>query len=143
MVKWRLGVVAFIFAIDACCVGYSYSEPIPARSIVSISSGYIDDLVAGHGWCAMLRSLQFIGGTPWYWGFSSMGSAVLPADVFSGRDLTPREEEIAGLVAQGLSNKEICSLLGISHGTVKNHVFSIFRKLGVQSRFELVKFIKQ
>jgi hypothetical protein len=33
------------------------------------------------------------------------------------------------------------SRIDFSHGTVKNHVFSIFRKLGVQSRFELTKFV--
>jgi DNA-binding CsgD family transcriptional regulator len=66
----------------------------------------------------------------------------LPERVFEGYDLTPRETEIARLVFQGLSNKEICVRLGISHGTVKNHVFSIFRKLGVQSRFELTKYAR-
>ncbi len=59
---------------------------------------------------------------------------------FSGHDLTARELEIARLILQGMSNKEICQRLDISHGTVKNHVFRIFRKLGIQSRFELTKF---
>jgi DNA-binding CsgD family transcriptional regulator len=60
---------------------------------------------------------------------------------FAAFALTSREEEIAKLILTGLSNKEICARLGISHGTVKNHVFGIFRKLGVQSRFELTKFV--
>jgi DNA-binding CsgD family transcriptional regulator len=62
---------------------------------------------------------------------------------FTAFALTSREEEIAKLILTGLSNKEICARLGISHGTVKNHVFSIFRKLGVQSRFELTKFVSE
>jgi DNA-binding CsgD family transcriptional regulator len=59
---------------------------------------------------------------------------------FSGLGLTPREAQIAALILLGMSNKEICLRLDISHGTVKNHVFRLFRKLGVQSRFELTKF---
>jgi DNA-binding CsgD family transcriptional regulator len=59
---------------------------------------------------------------------------------FAGLGLTPREAQIAALIVLGMSNKEICLRLDISHGTVKNHVFRLFRKLGVQSRFELTKF---
>lgn len=55
-------------------------------------------------------------------------------------ELTPREREIVRLVLRGYSNKEISVRLGISPGTVKNHVFRLFRKLGVKNRFELNKF---
>ena len=51
-------------------------------------------------------------------------------------DLTPRETEILGLLAEGQSNKAIARNLGISDGTVKLHVKAILRKLGVHSRVE-------
>lgn len=51
-------------------------------------------------------------------------------------ELTPRESEILGLLAEGQSNKTIARNLGISDGTVKLHVKSILRKLGVHSRVE-------
>ncbi|MER3397525.1 MAG: DNA-binding response regulator [Chloroflexota bacterium] len=50
--------------------------------------------------------------------------------------LTPRELEVLGLVADGLSNKEIAHRLGISEHTVKFHVNTIMSKLGARSRTE-------
>jgi len=52
--------------------------------------------------------------------------------------LSDREMEVLECVVKGLSNKEIASLLGISHQTVKNHVTSILRKFGVEDRTQAV-----
>jgi DNA-binding NarL/FixJ family response regulator len=46
-------------------------------------------------------------------------------------ELTPREREVLGLMAEGLSNKGICSRLFLSPKTVETHVNSIFLKLGL------------
>jgi DNA-binding NarL/FixJ family response regulator len=51
--------------------------------------------------------------------------------------LTPREREIAGLVATGLSNRVIAERLVVSVRTVDNHLQHVFDKLGVRSRREL------
>jgi two-component system response regulator DegU len=48
--------------------------------------------------------------------------------------LSSREMEVLSHITQGKSNKEIAAILGISHQTVKNHVTSILRKLGVEDR---------
>jgi DNA-binding NarL/FixJ family response regulator len=50
--------------------------------------------------------------------------------------LTRREREIAGLIAEGLSNKEIARSLRISCATVKNHVHSVLEKLQIRRRGE-------
>lgn len=65
------------------------------------------------------------------------GKAEIPAAETSPfDDLTPRETEILGLLAEGQSNKVIARNLGISDGTVKLHVKAILRKLDVHSRVE-------
>jgi len=64
------------------------------------------------------------------------GESITPRDPSPFSDLTPRETEILGLLAEGQSNKAIARNLGISDGTVKLHVKAILRKLGVHSRVE-------
>jgi DNA-binding NarL/FixJ family response regulator len=50
------------------------------------------------------------------------------------RPLSAREMEVLTYITKGMSNKEIATILGISHQTVKNHVTAILRKLGVEDR---------
>ena len=64
------------------------------------------------------------------------GDSIVPAEEDLFARLTPRENEILALLAEGQSNKVIARNLGISDGTVKLHVKSILRKLGVHSRVE-------
>ncbi len=52
--------------------------------------------------------------------------------------LTPREREVLGLLAEGLSNKEVAARLSISEHTAKFHVNAVLAKLGVQRRLEAV-----
>ena len=52
--------------------------------------------------------------------------------------LSPRECEVAVLIARGLSNKEVARQLGLTEGTVKIHVHSIFQKLRTKSRYSLI-----
>jgi len=55
--------------------------------------------------------------------------------------LTARQQEVADLLAQGLSNKEIARELNIAHGTVKVHLYEIFQKCGVSSRTRLARLL--
>jgi DNA-binding NarL/FixJ family response regulator len=52
--------------------------------------------------------------------------------------LTPREEQVVALVAEGLGNRQIAQELNLSEHTIKKYLFRIFEKLGISTRVELV-----
>jgi DNA-binding NarL/FixJ family response regulator len=64
-------------------------------------------------------------------------------DVTGKTLLSPREEEISQLVAEGMSNREVSRTLKISESTVKNSLFHIFEKLGISNRVELARYVNQ
>ncbi len=76
---------------------------------------------------SIARALAFPGGEP-----EPGDAAPVPADV-----LTPREREVARLVAQGLSNRQVAEQLVLTEKTAANHVGRVFEKLGVHSRGQL------
>jgi DNA-binding CsgD family transcriptional regulator len=57
----------------------------------------------------------------------------------AGQALTDREREIAAMVAQGRSNKQVARALFLSEKTVEHHLSRIYAKLGVRSRTELAR----
>lgn len=57
--------------------------------------------------------------------------------------LTPREEEIVALITQGLSNQEIAERLVLTINTLKSHVRSAYRKIGVTTRAQAVSWALQ
>ena len=51
--------------------------------------------------------------------------------------LSPRELEVAALIAEGLSNKDICEKLYVTNGTVRNHISTILEKTGLEHRTQI------
>lgn len=96
----------------------------------------------------LVEIVRFVAAGGWLWAEEQDSKpSGAPGDQFwfDGEDedleaLSSREMEILVQVTSGLSNKEIASLLGISHQTVKNHVTSILRKLDVEDRTQAALF---
>src|SRR5579859_7184363 len=65
---------------------------------------------------------------------SGLGNGQVPVSVSA---LTPRQREIAGLLARGLPNADIARQLVLTSGTVANHVASILQRLGLDSRTQV------
>jgi DNA-binding CsgD family transcriptional regulator len=67
------------------------------------------------------------------------GPFVLNAEKLKEVGLTPREHETLGLIAQGLSNREIGERLFVSENTVKAHSSRVFEKMQVNRRVQAVQ----
>jgi DNA-binding CsgD family transcriptional regulator len=66
------------------------------------------------------------------------GAFALDTGKLKETGITPREHEILGLIAAGLSNREIGERLFVSENTVKTHSSRLFEKLGVNRRVQAV-----
>jgi DNA-binding CsgD family transcriptional regulator len=66
------------------------------------------------------------------------GPFALNADKLKELGITPREHEILGLIAAGLSNREISERLFVSENTVKTHSSRLFDKMSVNRRTQAV-----
>jgi DNA-binding NarL/FixJ family response regulator len=76
----------------------------------------------------------------------TLAASLLPEKPSSGRrtsPLTPREQEVALLVARGLTDRQISSELSISERTVSTHVGRILKKLKLNSRTQLAAWITE
>jgi DNA-binding NarL/FixJ family response regulator len=94
-----------------------------ARCITAVHKGQV--------WASSADVLQLIEALQTampFKGVNSRGEAML----------TKREQELVPLVADGLTNREISTELGVSEHTIKNHLFRIYEKLGISSRVELI-----
>jgi DNA-binding NarL/FixJ family response regulator len=69
-----------------------------------------------------------------------LGAQPAPAPRAAAADLSPREIEVVGLVAEGLSNTEIARRLVISPRTVTTHLQHVYARLGIGSRTALVRY---
>ena len=67
----------------------------------------------------------------------------VPVDDGALSKFSPRLQQVALLVAQGLSNREIAAELGISVYTVRNEVSSILRKLNVRTRHHIAFVVRK
>jgi DNA-binding NarL/FixJ family response regulator len=74
-------------------------------------------------------------------GFHEFDNSGSPKD--ERRPLSPREMEVATLLAEGRSNKEIAAALDVSEPTVKKHIGHVLRKLSLQDRLQVALFVSR
>lgn len=132
----------FIFeALKAGAVGYMVkdlpaSELLQAIRTVQQGGALIPPAIAARLVAEYARIAA--GGPPATASPTPGGSTNPTAPPSRVADLTQRETEILGLVAKGLSNKEIAETLFLSEGTVKNYVSAIFAKLHARDRAQAI-----
>ena len=114
-----------------------------ADSIHAGASGYIPKRLSG---AAMISALQLVLSGERFVPFLMLSEEAnpevrSPSAPLEGHpaSLTRREREIMTLLKDGLPNKIIASRLDVSEVTVKSHLCSIFRKMGVQNRVQAIR----
>ncbi len=114
-----------------------------AESIHAGASGYIPKRLSG---AAMVSALQLVLSGERFVPFLMLSENAEPEPTarpaqMEGHpaSLTRREREIMTLLKDGLPNKIIASRLDVSEVTVKSHLCSIFRKMGVQNRVQAIR----
>jgi DNA-binding NarL/FixJ family response regulator len=105
--------------------GTSLSEVVRLAREVELTSGITVDFGATPELGQPLVVVRMAPGPP-------LATASLKA-------LTPREREVAALVADGLSNKQIARRLHITVGTVKHYVHQILEKTGLRGRVQIAQ----
>jgi DNA-binding CsgD family transcriptional regulator len=92
---------------------------------------------------AALQAFRRLGAIPWAERaeaeLRATGETARKRDVSTAGQLTPQELQIAGLVTDGLTNREIAAQLYLSPRTVDYHLRKVFTKLGIASRTDLVR----
>ena len=114
-------------ALRAGARGYLLKDIEPEELVPALEAVVQGDNVVAHELVGTLARLVGSNAGP-------QPAARRPAAPFA--ELTPRELEILGCIADGSSNKMIARALDITDGTVKLHVKAILRKLGMRSRVE-------
>jgi two-component system, NarL family, nitrate/nitrite response regulator NarL len=120
----------FLSAIRAGVAGYLLNDASPTDIVTAVLAPF-----RGEAYCPPRLCLAM---------FRHIATQELPPrlEQVSTADLTLRQERLIGLVAKGLTNKEIAQSLNLSEFTVRNHIHRILRKLQAGSRKEAVNALR-
>ena len=112
-----------IEAMKQGAVGYLLKNTPPKDFIQIIEITYKGYMLFGPGLGQKLRQ--------------QLKPAVFQEKRGNPKGVTPREQEVVQLIAEGASNREIARLLHITEKTVKNHVSNILNRMGLRDRTQL------
>lgn len=128
--------------LASAAVAVSNAQLIQAATILPV---LILVLIACFVWLFPERTLQNLLGTkpsiPQEQTGSTLDDGVLCLTQKYG--LTPREQEVLGLLARGRTEAVIMERLAISKGTAHTHITHVYQKLGVHSQQDLIEMVEQ
>lgn len=136
-IKEKIADVKKRLKAEVIVIGSAKDEPLLKMCIMvgaytfSLKENGLDDLLKTIGWAREgLCRRNIID-------YDVVRKTSMPS--ISVSSLTEREKEVLALLIEKLPNKQIAKKLHISLSTAKNHVQSIFRKLGIKGRHNLLK----
>jgi DNA-binding NarL/FixJ family response regulator len=118
----------FLRVIQAGAVGYVLKDASAAEVARTIRA-----VAAGEAVCP-----AGLSGSLFQW-VARHRPAIPSLHLKNSLGLSRREQQLAGLIQQGLTNKEMAGRLNLSEQTVKNHVHRMLRKLGAPDRLSIVE----
>jgi two-component system response regulator DevR len=132
MVGMEADEATFLRVIQAGAVGYILKD----ASAVEVART-IRAVAAGEAVCPAALSILLF---QWV----ARHKAAIPSLHLRNRlGLSRREQQLVGLIQQGLTNKEMASRLNLSEQTVKNHVHRMLRKVGAPDRLAIVEVCRE
>ncbi len=118
--------------------------PDAARTLLVLGRTHVragQRTAAADAFADALGRFESMGAVSWARGCAQELERVAPGR--SVGELTPTEDRLAGLVAEGATNKEIASAMYLSVATVEAHLTRIYRKLDLRSRSDLTRWVQQ
>lgn len=126
----RSAIDCFVSAVEVTIEG--------ERTAVCVIQEVDDQRESGHDFIAAIEAVM--ADTSWFTRtivekVRALRQAKQPAARSSDLDLlTDREREVLGLICEGRSDADMSATLSLSHNTVRNHIASLYRKIGVNRR---------
>lgn len=133
-----------LVAASGCPVLIITCSEDPTATVMALRSGAAGVVLKSRPTPVLMRAIRAVlAGDSWL-ERSTMAHAFRPAstrvDVIVPEKLTRREAQVAKLVSLGLQNKKIAERLSITETTVRHHLTSIFDKLALTNRMELMRY---
>ena len=135
--------------LDAGAVGYLLKEDAPEQILRAVEKIIKGDMFLSSGITrAALGADEAVEKTEKHKILSVIEPKPEPIEVLKYseeglKSISIREREILKLIAEGLRNKEIADKIYVSPGTVKKHIYNLFRKLKVSSRINAIDKAKE
>ncbi|MFM0272744.1 response regulator transcription factor [Paraburkholderia aspalathi] len=127
-----LGTVPWLFVVRTVC------RQAIADALMAGASGIVERHASADEFadalCRVASGAIYV--PPTYGLGAELGAAQAQSSDRAFERLTPRQREVLRLLAEGKSNKQICRVLNVAEGTIKNHLYALFRQIGVSNRTE-------